>query len=598
MTFPSFATYTILWRLCFYCTSHANSLIGLLAFNGTVDVANKQQARPEPNRAEHQEEAVAHHQHVTKEEARLHEAAHIAAREVVVEAVPVDEERGAASAHDASPPPPVVLHRKLEVRQRDGDEARHDNEDEEHDEQDRVDRVHLVSPHGREDVVQLDVDSAEGKEASHAHLRQCRAVPRQLRNLTRVLGRAAWRGELGCAVLASNTAEDRQRERDERPDQDDDDDRSKRQRGRGAVDDRDGVKEAEHEEEGAAVQDAREEDVAHPRLTAQLAVVARALVSGNARGQRVQDDDRRVQRSSVVRVEDPDAREDEDADGQREELRSRADERAEEALHRREAEHVAVDVLPARLLLLVHSLILARVLHKVILQHAHQNGCEETGEKQHGNAAVDDGEPVDLEVLRQERVAAVLLHAALERDARLLPLDGVRELNLNGHILGDVHRLRRVGADVDLDHAVVVVRDVEVYVREEVVAQLGVSRAQDLLHLSDEAPDGKVVVVHLEVVVIRNSLAERLEVPLFEHLAAQLLVVTIDAEADVVRRRDESVRVQHLAKVLRLVLLSTFRRAERQVVVLVRLRRVVERTNCIHIQSVCVCVCVSVSVSE
>ncbi len=39
--------------------------------------------------------------------------------------------------------PPVVLHRELEVGERDGDEGGHNDQDHKHDEQDAVDRVHL-----------------------------------------------------------------------------------------------------------------------------------------------------------------------------------------------------------------------------------------------------------------------------------------------------------------------------------------------------------------------------------------------------------------------------------------------------------------------
>eukprot|EP00959_Pyramimonas_sp_CCMP1952_P096246 2012223-Pyramimonas_sp.AAC.1 len=131
--------------------------------------------------AEHDEEAIADHEHVPEinshrlhgtcnktcnsdrrrvatrspgpfavtcgvitEEGGLHEAGHVRAGKVVVEAVAVDEQAGAAAAHHGAPPPLVVLHRELEVRQRDGDERRHDEQDDEHDEEDGVNGVHLV----------------------------------------------------------------------------------------------------------------------------------------------------------------------------------------------------------------------------------------------------------------------------------------------------------------------------------------------------------------------------------------------------------------------------------------------------------------------
>lgn len=42
-------------------------------------------------------------------------------------------------------------------------------------------------------------------------------------------------------------------------------------------------------------------------------------------------------------------------------------------------------------------LVVARVLDKVVLQDAHEDGGQEAGEEQHGDAGVDDGEPVDLQ---------------------------------------------------------------------------------------------------------------------------------------------------------------------------------------------------------
>jgi hypothetical protein len=64
----------------------------------------------------------------------------------------------------------VVFDCQLEVGQCHGDEGRDTNEDHENDEEDAVDGVHLVSPDAGKDVVKLNVDGREGKEASHYHL--------------------------------------------------------------------------------------------------------------------------------------------------------------------------------------------------------------------------------------------------------------------------------------------------------------------------------------------------------------------------------------------------------------------------------------------
>ena len=83
--------------------------------------------------------------------------------------------------------------------------------------------------------------------------------------------------------------------------------------------------------------------------------------------------------------------------------------------------------------------------------------------------------------------------------------------NPNPH-LGDVHGAKRVGADVDLDDAVVVVRNVKVNVGEEIVTHLGLTGLENLLDLADESPDGEVVVVHLKVVVILDGFAELFQI--------------------------------------------------------------------------------------
>ena len=44
----------------------------------------------------------------------------------------------------------------------------------------------------------------------------------------------------------------------------------------------------------------------------------------------------------------------------------------------------------------ITSLIIAREFDEVILEHPHEDGGQEAGEKQHRHAGVDDAEPVDL----------------------------------------------------------------------------------------------------------------------------------------------------------------------------------------------------------
>ena len=66
----------------------------------------------------------------------------------------------------------MVLHSQLEVGEGNGDEGCDDDEDDEDDEEDGVDGVDLVAPHAGEDVVQLNVDGAERKEACISKFQQ------------------------------------------------------------------------------------------------------------------------------------------------------------------------------------------------------------------------------------------------------------------------------------------------------------------------------------------------------------------------------------------------------------------------------------------
>lgn len=59
-------------------------------------------------------------------------------------------------------------------------EAAHDEKQEERQDEDAEERVDLVPPHAREDVVQLDVDGAERQEARHDHLGRIAAIPRDV----------------------------------------------------------------------------------------------------------------------------------------------------------------------------------------------------------------------------------------------------------------------------------------------------------------------------------------------------------------------------------------------------------------------------------
>lgn len=75
------------------------------ALDGLVYVAHEQRAGAEADGSQHQQKSVADEGVVAKKEGRLHEAAHVGAREVVIEAVAEYEQAGGAAAQEGAPPP-------------------------------------------------------------------------------------------------------------------------------------------------------------------------------------------------------------------------------------------------------------------------------------------------------------------------------------------------------------------------------------------------------------------------------------------------------------------------------------------------------------
>ena len=89
-------------------------------------------------------------------------------------------------------------------------------------------------------------------------------------------------------------------------------------------------------------------------------------------------------------------------------------------------------------------------------------------------------------------------------------------------------------------------------------------------YLSEEAPQGQLVEVHLEVVVALYCTLQLVLILLRKFLVAEELVVAIGFERDFEGCVHKSVSFQHLTQVFKLIVLL-LRLAERQVVVLVGL---------------------------
>mmetsp|Transcript_43242 Transcript_43242/g.117048 ORF Transcript_43242/g.117048 Transcript_43242/m.117048 type:complete len:276 (-) Transcript_43242:348-1175(-) len=190
--------------------------------------------------------------------------------------------------------------------------------------------------------------------------------------------------------------------------------------------------------------------------------------------------------------------------------------RREEVSLVRETEDIAVNQLPAALLLAHLVLLHIHVPREIILEHTHENNREESGEQKHQNERVDDRQPVNLESARKEARIMVAAHAVLPGKLRLgHPLDRVRERDISLHqIVSDIHLALGVGAHVHAHDLVDVVADGEMKVRVKVApGRLEVTEEQVLtLHLANVAPHRKILKEHLRVhgVWVRTCVSQHL----------------------------------------------------------------------------------------
>lgn len=84
-----------------------------------IDPPDKHECGSPAYESKHQEESIADNTVVPEEKGELHKGVHLGPKEVVVKAIGVDVETRRAAAEKRAPPPAVVLHGQLEVRQSD-----------------------------------------------------------------------------------------------------------------------------------------------------------------------------------------------------------------------------------------------------------------------------------------------------------------------------------------------------------------------------------------------------------------------------------------------------------------------------------------------
>mmetsp|Transcript_107268 Transcript_107268/g.308586 ORF Transcript_107268/g.308586 Transcript_107268/m.308586 type:complete len:368 (+) Transcript_107268:527-1630(+) len=340
---------------------------------------------------------------VQEEECALEEPVHAGLQEEV-DAVRIEEDGHGDPGAERAPHPPVVLRVQVEVGEEHRDGTRDQQQHRESQQKDAVQRVDPRPPNGVEDVVELDVDGAEGQEPGSEHLRRRALVPAAGRDLARQLVRLA--GErvvdlrlLHGAVAADDAAQDRQGEGDASPHGEDEQNRGEGEGRCGAVENGHGVEEGPDEEGGADEHQRRHEDVPCPLLATELLVQLRAGVATDGRGDHVGDDAGGDDCAALV--EGADAADEDDHDHHADELCAGADGRAEGEPVLRGPEDIRVQQLPTCFFLHGVQLLIGdlQVARQVRAHDADDDEQEQGQDEQHQDEGVDDREPMDVHVL-------------------------------------------------------------------------------------------------------------------------------------------------------------------------------------------------------
>jgi len=182
-----------------------------------VDTTNKHERAEPADSTQHDEEEVADDCHVAKIERALQEAAHLWPVVEVKERVAVDEQTSGAAVEERVPPPSIILHTELEVRECNGNASSDDQQDDEHEAQNTKQLIWASTPHAVEDVEQLNVDCAERQESSHQHLIWQFTVPRNRWDFSREILSAHRSVEWSGESFARNATNEREGQTDKHP---------------------------------------------------------------------------------------------------------------------------------------------------------------------------------------------------------------------------------------------------------------------------------------------------------------------------------------------------------------------------------------------
>ena len=122
--------------------------------------------------------------------------------EIKVKRVGVDKDTRHTSINVGGPPPSMIFASQLKVQESDRDKGRDNDQQHKGQKENTEERVDLVSPHGRKDVMQFNVNGGKGKKSSNQDLEGAATVPRNLGwDLTSHLGCSGRCIKVGIGVI-------------------------------------------------------------------------------------------------------------------------------------------------------------------------------------------------------------------------------------------------------------------------------------------------------------------------------------------------------------------------------------------------------------
>jgi hypothetical protein len=284
----------------------------------------------------------------------LEHTSHTRSVEVVEEGINVDEDSSHATIDEGCPPPLVIFSRQLEVQQCHSNEGRDNDQKNKGNEQNTEESVDLVSPHGSENVVKFNVDCRERKKSCNENLEWSTSVPRDLCwDFTGHFGGPCRSIEVRRSiVLGQDSSKNRKWEGQEDVQSANRQYCRKRKSTCGTVGNRHRVDPQKYSHHRCRKESSCNHDALHPVFPSHLSEQSNGSESCYQRRQTIQDYETSQNGTSSSRRYNPGERQAEMEKGHHDELIADSYGGAEKRRVLREAEDVAMNQLPSRLLMI------------------------------------------------------------------------------------------------------------------------------------------------------------------------------------------------------------------------------------------------------